>query len=200
MGNECTKSTVETSYVFAVPEQSKVSQALRATNDLSNIEFEVPSSNKSSNIESQQTIPVEKMKESQIGNFVDLKIAAIKDAGNEKIIKYEDGSTYTGQVRGNMKHGHGVLQDKFGNLYDGEFRNDKREGYGVFRTAEGSVYKGPWKDDLQDGLGEEQWSDGSTYKGGYSQGMKQGRGTYVWDDGTRYVGEFVSNLMEGTVA
>eukprot|EP00434_Breviolum_minutum_P013368 symbB.v1.2.011778.t2/scaffold750.1/size323489/30 len=133
---------------------------------------------------------------------------------------FEDGATYTGQWKGNMRHGYGVhveadgskyegewIEDKAhgegrlehsdGATYDGTWRGSMKHGHGTYIHSDGSKYTGDWLNDLQSGQGTEEWSDGATYSGQYTAGRKNGTGKYAWPNGSHFEGEFVDNDIHG---
>jgi len=122
---------------------------------------------------------------------------------------FEDGATYTGQWKGNMRHGYGVhveadgskyegewIEDKAhgegrlehsdGATYDGTWRGSMKHGHGTYIHSDGSKYTGDWLNDLQSGQGTEEWSDGATYSGQYTAGRKNGTGKYAWPNGSHF--------------
>ena len=66
-----------------------------------------------------------------------------REGANEiKIITFENGDIYEGQVSNNgLPHGKGILKSSI-ETYEGEFKNGKKEGKGVVRYATGEVYEG----------------------------------------------------------
>lgn len=139
-------------------------------------------------------------RDSLFNSFANLKQSSVETKDDKEVIKYENGSTYTGQTKSGKRHGKGVFQDTQGNIYEGDFRDDKIEGTGVYRTAEGTEYTGQWRNEVQEGDGKEVWPDGSKYVGQYSKGLKHGRGEYVWEDGAMYIGEWKAGVIEGQVS
>lgn len=136
---------------------------------------------------------------SLFNSFGNLKQSSTEIQGDDQVIKYENGSTYTGQTQNDKRNGKGIFQDPQGNIYEGDFKNDKIEGYGVYKTSEGTVYAGEWQNEVQEGQGKETWPDGSKYIGSYFKGLKQGKGEYVWEDGSKYIGEWVAGNIHGYV-
>ena len=84
-----------------------------------------------------------------------------------------DGSSYSGQLRGNsddnfiqpIKHGLGLNLFSDGSFYVGEFDKDRAEGQGFYCSADGSIYNRAFKSDVRDGYGEEYSTDGQSYAG-----------------------------------
>ncbi len=48
-------------------------------------------------------------------------------------------------MKGDKKHGFGILKDENGDCFEGEFFDDLIEGYGILTCADGLIYKGFWK-------------------------------------------------------
>uniref|UniRef100_A0A0G4FV33 MORN repeat-containing protein 5 n=1 Tax=Chromera velia CCMP2878 TaxID=1169474 RepID=A0A0G4FV33_9ALVE len=106
-------------------------------------------------------------------------------------IKLEGGTLYTGQWRGTVREGEGVLERPDGGRYEGQFVNNRAEGYGKFFHANGERYEGQWKADKAHGFGTFYHEDGSLYEGQWVEDMMQGRGTEKWTDGSRFDGEYL---------
>jgi 1-phosphatidylinositol-4-phosphate 5-kinase len=60
-------------------------------------------------------------------------------------LHFEDGSLYTGTVRGGLPDGLGSCTWPDGNAYDGEWRAGCMHGFGTFTWATGERYDGEWK-------------------------------------------------------
>lgn len=59
------------------------------------------------------------------------------------LVRYEDGSQYSGQVDINKKkQGMGILISKDGSVYEGSWLNDSFTGYGRCMDSEGNYYEG----------------------------------------------------------
>jgi len=132
----------------------------------------------------------------------------------------EEGACYTGQWRGNVRHGHGKIERRRigtyegqfvdnratgegrfvklnGDVYEGQWLRDRAHGKGTYLHADGSSYQGQWEEDLKSGMGVETWLDGSTFEGEYMQGKKHGRGTYRSADHSVFEGQFFLDAMDG---
>ncbi len=59
-------------------------------------------------------------------------------------IKWENGSTYTGEFINNKREGKGTYKFKNGDVYNGEFKNNKIDGIGKMVYANGEIYEGKW--------------------------------------------------------
>ncbi len=58
--------------------------------------------------------------------------------------KFQDGSTYKGEINLGMFHGFGKLQWPDGSYYEGNFENHKKCGKGIHRLANRDIYEGEW--------------------------------------------------------
>lgn len=65
----------------------------------------------------------------------------------------EGGLQYTGQWKGDIREGVGILLRPDGNRYEGQFQNDMAHGNGRLETASGDVYDGEWLQDKAHGFG-----------------------------------------------
>lgn len=128
--------------------------------------------------------------------------------GDRKLVIESKTSTYRGEWKNNLRHGHGVRtwQTASGTtmVYDGEWSEGKRHGKGsLFRVAKpsgdhGMVYEGDWVQDKQHGNGTWRLPNGDVYSGQVERGKRQGYGTYRFANGDVYEGHFFDDLMEGT--
>jgi hypothetical protein len=95
---------------------------------------------------------------------------------------------YTGQWRGRMRHGLGVLVRADGYRYEGYFAEGRCHGQGAFHAPNGSIYDGQWEQDKAHGQGKYTHADGSTFDGQWLHDEKSGRGIEHWSDGAFYEG------------
>ena len=159
-------------------------------------------------------------------NFCKEKILAIniKDHFENnckiRIINYEDGSIYIGEIKNNKKDGLGKIysssgikyydgewkndrKEGYGRLfinnimiYEGEWKNDKKEGYGIMNLENGKIYKGEWKNDIFEGCGilnVKNWKYEGIIKGGELNGF----GIVYIQNKINFEGEWKNSLMEG---
>ena len=112
---------------------------------------------------------------------------------------WADGSEYIGYWENDMANGKGKFKYSNGDSYDGDWVDNKATGVGTYIKADGSKYVGEWREDKQHGVGTEVWPDGTSFEGIYASGNKCGRGTYKWANGTEYSGDWVDNRIEGFV-
>jgi 1-phosphatidylinositol-4-phosphate 5-kinase len=62
------------------------------------------------------------------------------------IMKWVDGSEYSGEWREGKIHGRGTMVWENGSRYSGQWEDGRRTGYGIFSSPEGAVSKGRWRD------------------------------------------------------
>ena len=67
--------------------------------------------------------------------------------------KYEDQSTYQGQLKGKLRHGFGTLVWADGSYYTGTWHEDRKEGFGRYISDSRDFYQGEWKNGKQHGRG-----------------------------------------------
>merc|ERR1719336_2042228 len=103
----------------------------------------------------------------------------------------EAGARYTGQWRGSVRQGEGVLEKPDGGRYEGNFRKGKAHGHGKFAATNGNVYEGQWDKDRAQGEGMYTKANGAVYKGQWYQDHKSGTGSECWPDGSCYNGEYL---------
>ena len=120
----------------------------------------------------------------------------VKNKCKLRIINYQDGSKYIGEVYNNQKNGIGVLYFIGGFRYVGEFKNDKSEGYGMIYYLNSVIYEGEFKNGSEDGYGIIYYSDGGRYEGEIKNNLREGYGTVYYSDG-KYEGQFKNNVREG---
>ena len=78
---------------------------------------------------------------------------------------WENGITYTGQVKDGEANGYGKMVFPDIGTYIGYFVNGKREGLGTFTWLCGDTYVGFWNADKMTGSGTYTFSDGETIRG-----------------------------------
>jgi len=67
---------------------------------------------------------------------------------------YPSGNVYTGEMKGNKRHGQGTLKWRDGAEYTGSWVNDECEGYGTMKFPNGSVFEGTWVRNNPHGTGK----------------------------------------------
>ena len=60
-----------------------------------------------------------------------------------------------------------------GTSYEGGFKNNLKDGIGLFKFEDGSQYYGEWKDDHKSGRGTYTWTDGMKFEGSFLLGEKK---------------------------
>lgn len=125
---------------------------------------------------------------------------AVQDNPATVSMSYPDGSTYTGEMSSEKRHGYGVyvLPTK---TYKGEWVNDLRHGNGMQIWKDGRVYEGQYRMGRMDGHGRMEWraeSGTQVYVGQYKDDRKHGEGKFSWPDGRAYDGAWKSGLRNGT--
>ena len=70
------------------------------------------------------------------------------------------------------------MQAENGETYDGEWKHNLKSGEGEYNWPDGSRYKGSYKRDKRDGYGFMSYPNGESYDGYWIQGKKEGEGTY----------------------
>ena len=72
----------------------------------------------------------------------------------EATMEYNDGRSYKGAFKFDMKNGHGVMKYPNGAKYEGGWHNDMRNGVGRYYNAEDDAeYNGIWRGDTRHGTG-----------------------------------------------
>lgn len=146
-----------------------------------------------------------------------------EDAGppaKQFVLKFPDGSCYSGEIKGGVAHGIGKLSLVDGSCYEGQwlhgekcgkgrevwpdgteyegdFLEGSRCGKGIYRSRTGMVYTGMFKNDKMQGEGICNFSDGRTYVGQWYQGHIDGQGRMTWSNGSEYEGCYVQDLKHG---
>ena len=113
-----------------------------------------------------------------------------------KIINYENGEKYVGEIKNHKREGYGRSYDLNDIKYEGEWKNDKKEGYGIIIFPDGSKLEGEWRDNKIEGIGILNLSNGSKFIGEFKDNEKDGYGTFSSKYG-KYEGEFKEGYMEG---
>ena len=87
-----------------------------------------------------------------------------------------NGTTYSGEIYNNKKHGHGILNTMSGEKYEGEFEYGAYSGYGKHTFGQWT-YVGQHYDGLRHGYGElVNTVTGEFYKGYFMDGFPHGFG------------------------
>lgn len=130
-------------------------------------------------------------------NGITGKLSTKKET-SDLIIEYSTGDVYTGDLKGVVRNGLGVLTYANGDVYDGQFINDIRTGEALISYSDGSKYIGTVVDGIPHGKGIYTFSDNSWYYGDFENGLKHGVGEYHDANGSYYYGSFSNDLKHGT--
>lgn len=101
--------------------------------------------------------------------------------------KYE--GFFEGEVKNDLPHGKGILEEFGLQRYEGEFANGKLNGKGIMTYADGTIYEGNFKDGVEHGFGTVEYSNGDSFIGEWNQQIFKD-GTYKYANGDIYTGEF----------
>jgi hypothetical protein len=113
------------------------------------------------------------------------------------ILKYKNGSIYTGQFVKNLFHGKGEIKFSSKDYYIGDFLFGQRQGNGKYIFADGHQYEGEFKSDQRNGQGIMKYVNNDTYQGNWQNDQPQGQGVYTFGDGSSYTGSFKNGNFEG---
>ena len=61
-----------------------------------------------------------------------------------KVIIYDNGDKYVGDIKNKEKHGIGTYTWSDGSTYFGEWKNNKKHGHGTFKDANGETLIAIW--------------------------------------------------------
>ena len=91
------------------------------------------------------------------------------------IMKFNYDLGYTGDWKGDMKHGQGTFRWENGMSYVGEWANNRRNGQGTFTWPNKQQYIGQWVNDKRTGPGRLTMPDGSAMEGIWANDILNGR-------------------------
>ncbi len=106
-------------------------------------------------------------------------------------------SSYEGEMKDGLMHGHGTLSYDDGTRYEGEFRDGTMHGAGTMTYPSGTRYVGGFRNGTFDGIGTMMYSDGHLYVGHFRNGTFDGMGRMTFPDGKVYEGEYKEGAMHG---
>eukprot|EP00978_Attheya_sp_CCMP212_P041490 scaffold238569_cov46-Attheya_sp.AAC.1 len=86
--------------------------------------------------------------------------------GHSKITYDNDEEMYEGEMKNNMRDGHGTYTWAKGIRYEGEWKNGTSHGNGKKIYKNGAIYEGNWKDSKRDGQGTLRDANGRVKKVG----------------------------------
>ena len=103
-------------------------------------------------------------------------------------VKFPDGSTFEGSLKGGRFHGHGKRTFPDGSKFVGQFREGRREGTGKYCDAVGNSYDGSYSAGQRTDLSQ---------RVGRPRTPCHGRGTRTWPSGRQYTGDWENNEATG---
>jgi hypothetical protein len=133
------------------------------------------------------------------------------------VMRYFDGSTYSGEWKDGKRHGMGTLLYADGRKYVGEFADDQLHGEGVItlldgrlieshwdngeqisaRFSNGDIFIGTWEDGTFCGEATVTLPNGDRYSGGFKKSKYDGYGVMSYADGSKYTGDFKNGKFNG---
>ena len=131
-----------------------------------------------------------------IGGFVD------GAPDGEGVLRDAFGTNYQGEFREGKKEGRGEMtfgseHPLSGSTYVGQFKNDMPHGHGLMNYSNGATYTGGYQLGQFHGHGSMLFSNGDHYRGSYKDGLKEGFGVYTYVDGARYEGRWRNDQEHG---
>ena len=119
---------------------------------------------------------------------------------NDDLIKgkiyYEDGSTYSGDIKNYKRDGNGKFKSEK-EEYDGEWKKDQKNGEGTLIFSDKTKYKGHFKDNKFDGRGTMNWKNGFSYEGYFMNNFLHGKGYLRGSNNHIYDGYFQNGKFHG---
>lgn len=116
--------------------------------------------------------------------------------GNGKL-RYEDGTTFEGEFRHNLRHGMGTLRKSDGTVFQGSWQNNLRHGFGVETSATGDTLEGLWTAGLLNGKARLASANGDVYEGEFLKTRFHGIGAFTKANGDRFIGRIARGLANG---
>jgi len=111
--------------------------------------------------------------------------------------KLNNGDTYEGDFKDDVREGFGKYSYKNGDEYEGEWRHGEKQGFGTMKYSNGNIYTGKWSCDKREGNGVLTSRNGDKFEGTLQNDLYNGRGIYIWADGEEYEGNFTNSLRDG---
>jgi hypothetical protein len=102
--------------------------------------------------------------------------------------EYDCNGHYSGWFRGNrvkgyVPHGRGIMRYQNGSVYTGQWDNGKMHGNGKIQWEDGAVYAGQWIHGKRTGYGSYTWASGDRYVGLWKENQLYGPGTFFHSNG-----------------
>ena len=185
--------------------QQRVSdlEDISGNSDLINInEIEIPISSDSTKKDTQQTRIL-----SRKGDYLTFTEPNLEDydenfkshiKGEFKVVQYESGSKYEGEMNEDEMEGYGRFYNSiFNSNLEGYFKNDLANGVVTRVDAIGNEYTGEYRNGNMEGYGIYKYENGYVYRGNFKENMKSGYGIFEYKNGDVYKGYFENNLFSG---
>lgn len=102
--------------------------------------------------------------------------------------EYDLNGHYSGWFRGNkmkgyLPHGRGIMRYLNGTVYTGQWENGKMHGNGKIVWEDGAEYSGQWARGKRTGYGSYTWASGDRYVGQWKENQLFGPGTFYHGNG-----------------
>ena len=94
--------------------------------------------------------------------------------------RFDDGSKYTGQLKGGVFHGIGIRVWEDGTIYSGDWKKGVIQGHGRIIYPSGVEYIGSWKDGVKSGRGTLFRKNGTMFSGDWEDGLVRKPLTSRW--------------------
>jgi len=120
-------------------------------------------------------------------------------ASGERVVAYEDGSSYTGHLVDGIREGYGSWKSSSAS-YEGTWLRGRQNGHGKQTWTDGRSYEGQFCEGQFHGQGLMTWitlQGHMTYEGDYRNDVKHGQGRFMWPDGRVYDGCWIDGQRSG---
>lgn len=121
------------------------------------------------------------------------------NTAEHRMVHYDDGSMYEGQVVDGIRHGEGTYKSG-SDQYTGQWEADQQHGKGKQTWNDGRSYEGQFSRGRFSGIGKMSWQSAKgtmTYEGEYVDDLKHGNGKFCWPDGRVYEGDWLRGKRHG---
>lgn len=124
------------------------------------------------------------------GTLVESRLLSHDSGDNGAVFgEFECLGRYTGWYRGNkirgfVPHGRGIMRYFNGSIFSGQWVDGKMHGNGTVQWEDGASYSGQWVHGKRTGYGTYIWPNGDTYVGGWKDNQMFGKGTLYYNNGT----------------
>lgn len=136
-----------------------------------------------------------------MGRLIDSKLLPHEVTGGGCVFgEFENFGMYKGWYRGNrikgfIPHGRGVMRYVNGSVYTGQWKNGTMHGNGTIEWSEGSLYVGQWAHGKRSGYGTYTWANGDRYVGQWKENEMCGNGTFFHRDGSVEKGNWKERII-----